>query len=72
MQERLTSQIADALQRKLNPIGALVVIEAEHLCMSMRGIKKPGSSTVTSAVRGIFRDDVSARSEAMRFLDHSR
>jgi|TARA_X000000368_G_scaffold334660_1_gene272129 GTP cyclohydrolase I len=72
VQERLTSQIADALQRKLNPIGALVVIEAEHLCMSMRGIKKPGSSTVTSAVRGIFRDDVSARSEAMRFLDHSR
>ena len=72
VQERLTSQIADSLQSVLDPIGTLVVLEAEHLCMSMRGIKKPGSSTVTSAVRGIFRDDFSARSEAMRFLDHNR
>jgi GTP cyclohydrolase I len=69
VQERLTTQIAEALESALSPRGVLVVIEAEHLCMSMRGIRKPGSSTVTSAVRGLFRTDPSARAEAMRFLD---
>ena len=57
VQERLTSQIADELERTLQPRGVLVVIEAEHLCMSMRGVRKPGASTVTSAVRGLFRDE---------------
>lgn len=68
VQERLTSQCADAIDKTLEPRGAIVVIEAEHLCMAMRGIRKPGSSTITSAVRGIFRDDVATRGEAMRFL----
>jgi GTP cyclohydrolase I len=68
VQERLTTQIADDLERTLLPRGVLVVIEAEHLCMSMRGVKKPGSSTVTSAVRGLFRENVATRSEAMRFI----
>ncbi len=68
VQERLTTQVADAIEATLEPRGVLVVIEAEHMCMSMRGVRKPGSSTVTSAVRGIFRDDVSARAEAMRFI----
>lgn len=68
VQERLTSQCADALDEALQPRGAIVVIEAEHLCMGMRGIRKPGSSTVTSAVRGIFRDDFATRMEAMRFI----
>ncbi len=69
VQERLTQQIADAIDDMLQPQGVLVVIEAEHLCMSMRGVRKPGSSTVTSAVKGIFRDQASTRSEAMRFLE---
>ena len=68
VQERLTKQVADALAETLKPRGVLVVIEAEHLCMSMRGIRKPGSSTVTSAVHGIFRDNAASRSEAMQFL----
>ena len=68
VQERLTSQIADALVRRLDPRGAIVVIEAEHLCMSMRGVRKPGSTTVTSAVRGLFRANVATREEAMRFI----
>ena len=68
VQERLTSQIADEIERTLQPKGVLVVIEAEHLCMSMRGVRKPGSTTVTSAVRGLFRDNVATRSEAMRFI----
>jgi len=68
VQERLTSQIADALSTALEPRGVMVVIEAEHLCMSMRGIRKPGSSTVTSAVRGLFRTSVATREEAMRFI----
>jgi len=71
VQERLTSQCADAIDRTLEPRGAIVVIEAEHLCMAMRGIRKPGSSTVTSAVRGIFREDVATRGEAMRFLTNN-
>jgi GTP cyclohydrolase I len=68
VQERLTSQIADALQAKLEPKGVMVVIEAEHLCMSMRGVRKPGTTTVTSAVRGLFRTSVATREEAMRFV----
>jgi GTP cyclohydrolase I len=69
VQERLTAQIADELEATLQPRGVLVVIEAEHLCMSMRGVRKPGSSTVTSAVRGLFRESSSTRMEAMRFID---
>ena len=68
VQERMTSQIADALSDVLKPRGVLVVIEAEHLCMAMRGIRKPGSRTVTSAVRGIFRSNQSTRSEAMSLV----
>ena len=72
IQERLTSQVADAIQRTLDPQGTLVVIEAEHLCMSMRGVVKPGAMTITSAVHGIFRDDMSTRLEAMRFIETNR
>ncbi len=68
VQERLTTQVANAIVDSLDPRGAVVVIDAEHLCMSMRGVRKPGTSTVTSAVRGIFRDDAAARSEAMRLI----
>lgn len=70
VQERMTSQIADALMRVLEPRGALVVIEAEHLCMSMRGVRKPGAKTVTSAVRGIIRESDRTRAEAMSLLLH--
>lgn len=69
VQERLTTQVADAIEAGLSPRGVLVVVEAEHMCMSMRGIRKPGASTVTSAVRGVFRDDPATRAEAMRFVD---
>ncbi len=68
VQERLTAQVADTMQRVLAPRGVLVVIEAEHLCMSMRGVRTPGTTTVTSAVRGVFRDSVATRNEAMGFL----
>src|SRR3954465_9468680 len=68
IQERLTAQIADALMRKLNPRGAIVVVEAEHLCMSMRGVRKPGAITTTSAVRGQFKCDASSRSEALDLI----
>jgi GTP cyclohydrolase I len=68
VQERMTSQIADALMGVLEPRGALVVIEAEHLCMSMRGVRKPGAKTVTSAVRGSMRDSARTRAEAMSLL----
>jgi len=68
VQERMTSQIADALMTVLEPRGALVVIEAEHLCMSMRGVRKPGAKTVTSAVRGSIRDSDRTRAEAMSLL----
>ena len=68
VQERMTSQIADALMSVLEPRGVIVVIEAEHLCMSMRGVKKPGTVTVTSSVRGLFRSDVATRAEAMQFI----
>jgi GTP cyclohydrolase IA len=68
VQERLTTQIADALVDALQPRGAFVLIEAEHLCMSMRGIRKPGSLTVTSAVRGLFKDSAATRAEVMALL----
>jgi GTP cyclohydrolase IA len=68
VQERMTTEIADAIEQALDPRGVLVVVEAEHLCMSMRGVKKPGTSTVTSAVRGLFRNDSATRSEAMQFV----
>ena len=68
VQERMTSQIADALADVLKPRGVIVVIEAEHRCMAMRGIRKPGATTLTSAVRGIFRDSVATRSEAMSLI----
>jgi len=72
VQERLTTQIADAMVERLEPRGTLVVIEAEHLCMSMRGVRKPGAITVTSAVRGSFRDSMSTRMEAMNLLGVTR
>ena len=72
IQERLTSQVVGAIQRTLEPQGTLVVVEAEHLCMSMRGVQKPGAVTVTSAVHGVFRDEVSTRLEAMRFIEKGR
>jgi GTP cyclohydrolase IA len=68
VQERMTRQIAEALDDVLKPQGVIVVIEAEHLCMAMRGIRKPGTTTVTSAVRGIFRDSAATRSEAMSLV----
>ncbi|GIU84777.1 MAG: GTP cyclohydrolase 1 [Acidimicrobiales bacterium] len=72
VQERLTTQIADEIEKTLEPRGVLVVIEAEHLCMSMRGVRKPGATTVTSAVRGLFRDSEATRMEAMRLISGSR
>jgi GTP cyclohydrolase I len=72
VQERLTTELADSLDNALHPRGTLVVLEAEHLCMAMRGVKKPGTSTVTSAVRGLFRTDVASRSEAMAFIHANR
>jgi GTP cyclohydrolase I len=71
VQERLTTQIADALVDKLQPRGAFVMIEAEHLCMSMRGVRKPGTLTVTSAVRGLFKDSAATRAEVMALLGPS-
>lgn len=68
VQERLTMEIADALESRLDPRGVLVVIEAEHFCLTMRGIQKPGTFTVTSAVRGAFRENVATREEAMRLI----
>jgi GTP cyclohydrolase I len=68
VQERMTCQVADALMRVLEPRGVLVVLEAEHLCMSMRGVRKPGATTVTSAVRGVFRENSRTRAEAMSLL----
>ncbi|OBH24256.1 GTP cyclohydrolase I FolE [Mycobacterium sp. E342] len=68
VQERLTSQIADALMNKLNPRGVIVVIEAEHLCMAMRGVRKPGAVTSTSAVRGLFKTNAASRAEALDLI----
>lgn len=68
VQERLTGQVADAVMRKLKPRGVIVVIEAEHLCMAMRGVRKPGATTTTSAVRGQFKTDSSSRAEALELI----
>jgi len=68
VQERLTTQIADALEKELHPRGVIVVVEAEHLCMAIRGVRKPGVTTVTSAVRGQFRESQATRSEAMSLI----
>lgn len=68
VQERLTTQLADLIMKKLKPRGAMVIVDAEHLCLSMRGIKKPGARTVTSAVRGIFRTKESTRMELLELI----
>lgn len=68
LQERITKEVADIIMRELRPYGVIVVIEAEHMCMTMRGVKKPGSKTITSAVRGVFEKDLAVRSEAMSLL----
>jgi GTP cyclohydrolase I len=72
VQEQLTTQIADEIESSLEPRGVFVVIEAEHLCMSMRGVQKPGTTTITSAVRGLFRDSAATRAEAMAFIHGAR
>jgi len=68
VQERLTSQVADAVMRRLEPQGVIVVVQAEHLCMAMRGVRKPGALTMTSAVRGIFQSDPRTRAEALSLI----
>ncbi|PFA70029.1 GTP cyclohydrolase I FolE [Bacillus sp. AFS015802] len=68
LQERITSTVADTIMETLLPHGVMVVVEAEHMCMTMRGVKKPGSSTVTTAVRGTFKEDAQARSEVLSFI----
>ena len=68
VQERLTAQVADGIMRKLKPRGVIVVIEAEHLCMAMRGVRKPGATTTTSAVRGQFKTDNASRAEALELI----
>jgi GTP cyclohydrolase I len=68
VQERLTVQVADALELELDARGVLVVVEAEHMFMTIRGVRKPGATTVTSAVRGLFRENVATRAEAMNFI----
>ncbi len=70
MQERLTKQIADSIMKALKPLGVLVIVEAEHLCMTIRGVKKPGSRITTSAMRGIFLSDARTRSEALTLIGH--
>ena len=69
LQERLTTIVADTIQKQLEPYGVIVVLEAEHMCMTMRGIKKPGSKTITSAVRGVFATDPKSRSEVMSIIN---
>jgi GTP cyclohydrolase I len=68
----MTTQIVEAMERELNPRGSIVVVEAEHYCMSMRGVKKDGVTTVTSAVRGVFRDDAAYRAEALQYIHQRR
>ncbi len=72
LQERLTSQIADSIMEVLDPLGVLVVIEAEHMCMTMRGVKKAGAETVTSAVRGIFKSNRTTRAEAFSLIQGNK
>lgn len=72
LQERLTSAVANAIVDKLDPTGVLVVIEAEHMCMTMRGVKKAGSQTITSAVRGIFKTDAKSRAEALTLINFGK
>ena len=72
VQERMTTEIVEAMERELRPRGSSVVIEAEHFCMSMRGVKKSGATTVTSAVRGSFRTDAASRDEALQFIHQRR
>jgi GTP cyclohydrolase I len=72
VQERMTTDIVEAMERELKPRGSIVVIEAEHFCMSMRGVKKAGTTTVTSAVRGSFRTDAASRAEARQFIHQRR
>lgn len=72
VQERMTRQVADSLVHALAPKGVMVVVEAEHLCMTMRGVQKPGSLTVTSVVRGIFRENPATRSEAISLIEQGR
>lgn len=72
LQERITGTVADALMDTLQPYGVVVVLEAEHMCMTMRGVRKPGSQTVTSAVRGLFNKDVKARAEVMSLINSGR
>ncbi|MCM8765981.1 MAG: GTP cyclohydrolase I FolE [Candidatus Omnitrophica bacterium] len=72
VQERLTTQIAEIVMKKLKPLGVIVVVEAEHLCLSIRGVKKPGVLTVTSAVRGIFKENEKTRSEALMLIKGER
>lgn len=72
LQERLTSQIADSIMRVLHPLGVIVVIEAEHMCMTIRGVNKPGSKTLTSAVRGTFRSSEATRAEALSLIREGR
>lgn len=68
LQERLTKQVADVIMSNLQALGVIVIIEAEHMCMSMRGVKKPGSHTITSAVRGVLHDDEALRAEALMLI----
>ena len=68
LQERLTAQVADALMQELHPKGVMVLIEAEHMCMTMRGIKKPGTKTVTTVTRGVFAENENLRNEFYRML----
>ncbi len=68
LQERITSTIANSIMESLEPHGVMVVVEAEHMCMTMRGVKKPGAQTVTSAVRGVFAEDYRTRSEVLAFI----
>lgn len=68
LQERITAEVADAIEQALEPHGVIVIIEAEHMCMTMRGVKKPGSKTITSVVRGVFKTDAKSRAEAMALI----
>jgi GTP cyclohydrolase I len=72
LQERLTAQVADTVMERLSPMGVMVVIEAEHLCMSMRGVRKPGAITVTSAVRGIMASNPTTRSETLALMHQTK